>query len=32
MELADKLKLLKLDVQITTTADDELLSQMIASA
>lgn len=32
MELADKLKLLKLDLQITTTAYDELLSQMISSA
>lgn len=32
MELTDKLKLLKLDLQITTTAYDELLSQMISSA
>ena len=32
MELADRLKLLKLDLQITTTAYDELLSQMISSA
>ena len=32
MELQDKLLLLKMDLQITTTAYDELLSQMISSA
>lgn len=32
MTNADKLRILKLDLQITTTAYDELLLQMLASA
>lgn len=32
MELTDKLRILKLDLQIATSAYDELLMQMISSA
>lgn len=32
MEIADKLRILKLDLQIATSAYDELLIQMISSA